>query len=103
MYRAVVAAGEQSGALGAVLERLADDLEERQALKSRLIGAALYPAIVSLVAIVIVVFLVSYVVPQVASVIVNSKRTLPFLTISVSPLKAIHKRLKSSKSRKLFK
>ncbi|MFY7856266.1 MAG: type II secretion system F family protein, partial [Rubrivivax sp.] len=47
VYRAVVAAGEQSGALGPVLERLADDLEARQALRSRLIGAMLYPAIVS--------------------------------------------------------
>ena len=68
VYRAVVAAGEQSGALGIVLEKLADDLEERQSLKAKLIGATLYPAIVSLIALVIVVFLVTYVVPQVASV-----------------------------------
>src|SRR6476661_7295214 len=47
VYRGVVAAGEQSGALGAVLERLADDLEERQELRGKLIGATLYPAIVS--------------------------------------------------------
>ncbi|HWH74370.1 MAG TPA: type II secretion system F family protein, partial [Methylibium sp.] len=60
VYRAVVGAGEQSGQLGTVLEKLADDLEERQALKAKLIGAALYPAIVSLVAVVIVVFLVTY-------------------------------------------
>jgi general secretion pathway protein F len=83
VYRAVVAAGEQSGALGAVLERLADDLEERQALRGKLIGAALYPAIVSLIAIVIVVFLVSYVVPQVASVFASSKRALPLLTVAM--------------------
>src|SRR5213079_1086969 len=57
VYRGVVAAGEQSGALGLVLERLADDLEERQALKSKLIGATLYPAIVSVIAILIVIFL----------------------------------------------
>ncbi len=50
IYRAVVAAGEQSGALGGVLERLADDLEERQALRAKVLGAMLYPAIVSLVA-----------------------------------------------------
>jgi general secretion pathway protein F len=81
VYRAVVAAGEQSGALGAVLERLADDLEERQALRGRLIGAMLYPAIVSLIAVVIVVFLVTYVVPQVASVFASSKRALPLLTV----------------------
>lgn len=83
VYRAVVAAGEQSGALGSVLERLADDLEERQALRARLIGAALYPAIVSLIAVVIVVFLVTYVVPQVASVFASSKRALPFLTTAM--------------------
>ena len=81
IYTAVIAAGEQSGQLGVVLERLADDLEEREALKNKLIGASLYPAIVTLVAIVIVVFLVSYVVPQVASVFAGSKRALPFLTV----------------------
>ena len=80
VYRAVVAAGEQSGALGRVLERLADDLEERQSLKGKLIGAALYPAIVSLIAVIIVTFLVTYVVPQVASVFASSKHALPFLT-----------------------
>ena len=73
VYCAVVAAGEQSGALGQVLEKLADDLEERQALRAKLLGAMLYPAIVSLIAIVIVIFLVTYVVPQVASVFTSSQ------------------------------
>ena len=80
-YCAVVAAGEQSGQLGTVLERLADDLEAREALRNKLIAAALYPAIVTLVAIAIVVFLVSYVVPQVAGVFEGSKRALPTLTL----------------------
>ncbi|WP_395139055.1 type II secretion system inner membrane protein GspF [Schlegelella aquatica] len=83
IYRAVVAAGEQSGSLGKVLEKLADDLEERQALKARIVGAALYPAIVSLVAVVIVIFLVTYVVPQVAAVFSGGKRSLPFLTVAM--------------------
>jgi general secretion pathway protein F len=83
VYRAVVAAGETSGALGAVLERLADDLEAQQALKSKLIGATLYPIIVSLIAVVIVTFLVTYVVPQVASVFEGSKRALPVLTVAM--------------------
>ena len=83
VYRAVVAAGEQSGALGIVLEKMADDLEEQQALRAKLIGAALYPAIVSLIAVVIVIFLVTYVVPQVASVFTNSKRALPGLTVAM--------------------
>jgi general secretion pathway protein F len=80
-YCAVVGAGEHSGNLGLVLERLADDLEQSQALKSQLIGAALYPAIVTLVAITIVMFLLGYVVPQVAEVFAGSKRALPMLTI----------------------
>ncbi|MCH7343261.1 type II secretion system inner membrane protein GspF [Pelomonas sp. CA6] len=88
VYRAVVAAGEQSGALGQVLERLADDLEERQALRAELVGAMAYPAIVSLIAVVIVIFLVTYVVPQVASVFTGAKRSLPFLTTAMLALSA---------------
>lgn len=80
VYQSVVAAGEQSGALGGVMTRLADELENNQNLKAKLIGAALYPAIVTLVAIVIVTFLVTYVVPQVAGVFVGTKRALPVLT-----------------------
>jgi general secretion pathway protein F len=86
VYTAVVGAGEQGGHLGEVLERLADDLEERQALKSKLIGAALYPAIVTLVAIGIVTFLVSYVVPQIATVFEGTKRSLPALTVALIAL-----------------
>lgn len=81
IFAAVIGAGEQSGDLGLVLERLADDLEEQQALKAKLIGAAAYPAIVTVVAIVIVIFLVTYVVPQVAQVFIGSKRALPLLTV----------------------
>ena len=88
VYRGVVAAGEQSGALGKVLERLADDLEERQELRGKLIGATLYPAIVSAVAVVIVIFLVTYVVPQVASVFVSSKHALPALTVMMLAISA---------------
>lgn len=88
VYRGVVAAGEQSGALGAVLERLADDMEDRQELKAKLIGATLYPAIVSLIAVVIVIFLVTYVVPQVASVFTSSKRALPGLTVAMLAISA---------------
>lgn len=86
IYCAVVGAGEASGSLGLVLERLADDLEERQALRAKLMGAALYPAIVTLLALVIVLFLVTYVVPQVASVFVGTKRALPFLTVAMLAL-----------------
>ena len=80
-YCAVVGAGEHSGNLGRVLERLADDLEQSQELKAQLVGAALYPAIVTVVAIAIVMFLLGYVVPQVAQVFAGSKRALPVLTV----------------------
>lgn len=81
VYRAVVAAGEQSGALGTVLEKLADDLEQRQALRAKVMGAMMYPAIVSLVAVLIVIVLMTYVVPQIANVFTSSKRALPTLTV----------------------
>ena len=81
MYRAVIAAGEHSGQLGLVLERLADDLEARQALRSKVMAALLYPAIVSGIALLIVLFLLAYVVPQVASVFTTSQRALPLLTV----------------------
>jgi len=81
IYVAVMGAGEQSGKLGLVLEHLANDLEDQQALHAKLLGAALYPAIVSAVALCIVLFLVTYVVPQVASVFAGSKRALPLLTV----------------------
>ena len=80
IYIAVIGAGEQSGHLGGVLERLAEDLQGQQELRGKLLAAGLYPAIVSLVALVIVLFLLAYVVPQVAQVFTNSQRTLPFLT-----------------------
>jgi general secretion pathway protein F len=86
IYTSVIGAGEQSGNLGLVLDRLASDLEERLALKSKLVAAALYPAIVTVVAIVIVMFLVGYVVPQVANVFAGSKRALPFLTVAMLAL-----------------
>jgi general secretion pathway protein F len=80
IFVGVIGAGEHSGNLGLVLERLADELEEQQNLQAKLLGAALYPAIVSVVALAIVLFLLAYVVPQVASVFAGSKRALPMLT-----------------------
>ena len=81
--RAGIAAGEQSGHLGMVLEQLANDLEDHQALRAKMMGAALYPAIVCLVALAIVIFLVTSVVPQVAGVFAGSKRQLPMLTVAM--------------------
>ncbi|MFM2075206.1 MAG: Type secretion system protein [Pseudomonadota bacterium] len=84
--RAVIAAGEQTGHLAAVLNQLAGDLEDQQLLRSKLLSASLYPAIVSLVALAIVVFLVTTVVPQVAGVFAGTKRELPALTVAMLAL-----------------
>jgi len=81
--RAVIAAGEESGHLGDVLNQLANDLEDQQVLRSKLLSASLYPAIVSLVALAIVIFLVTSVVPQVAGVFAGTKRQLPMLTLAM--------------------
>ena len=81
VYQAVVAAGEQSGQLGKVLNSLADDLEQQHTLKAKLMAATLYPSIVCVVAMLIVIFLLAYVVPQVATVFNSSHRTLPTLTV----------------------
>ncbi|HWS03351.1 MAG TPA: type II secretion system F family protein, partial [Gammaproteobacteria bacterium] len=65
LYRATVAAGEQSGHLDVVLERLADYTESRQQLRQKIQLALFYPALLTLLAISVVVLLLTYVVPQV--------------------------------------
>ncbi len=83
VYVSVVSAGEASGRLGLVLQRLADDLDEAQQLRAKLLGAALYPALVTVISLLIVGFLVSYVVPQIASVFIGSQRRLPWITTAL--------------------
>ena len=86
LYTAVISAGEQGGNLGQVLGQLADDLQDQQTLKAKLLSASLYPAIVSLIALLIVIFLLSTVVPQVAQVFSGSQRKLPGLTVAMLAL-----------------
>jgi len=81
IYRALVASGEQIGQLAHVLSRLADYIERRNALVQKVKLAFTYPAIVTVVAFLIVIFLLTYVVPQIVSVFANTKQQLPFLTI----------------------
>jgi general secretion pathway protein F len=81
IYRALVSSGEQIGQLARVLARLADYIERRNALVQRVRLAFTYPAIVTVVAFAIVIFLLTYVVPQIVSVFANTKQKLPFLTI----------------------
>ncbi len=80
LYCATVRAGEQAGRFGLVLERLAGYLEDREALRGKVFAAALYPAIVTVIAIAIVLFLMTYVVPQVVQVFENNHQHLPLPT-----------------------
>ena len=83
LYTAVIEAGEQSGRLSQVLLQLALDLESAHAMRNKLLAASLYPAIVSGVALLIVLFLLAYVVPQVAQVFTSTQRSLPALTVAM--------------------
>jgi general secretion pathway protein F len=81
IFRALVASGEQIGHLARVLTRLADYIERRNALVQKVRLAFTYPAIVTVVAFAIVIFLLTYVVPQIVSVFTNTKQKLPLLTM----------------------
>ena len=80
IYRAMIEAGEHSGRLGEVLERLADYTENRESLHDKVMIAFIYPALVTVVAIAVVGLLLVYVVPQVTRVFANLGQTLPLVT-----------------------
>jgi general secretion pathway protein F len=80
LYRATVAAGEQSGHLDAVLERLADYTESRQELRQKIQNAMIYPIVLVTLALLIVGGMLVYVVPKVVSVFSNTGHELPALT-----------------------
>jgi general secretion pathway protein F len=80
LYRATVSAGEQSGHLDTVLERLADYTESREQLRSRTLTAMLYPVLLFIVCVSIVAMLLTFVVPKIVKQFENSKAELPFLT-----------------------
>jgi general secretion pathway protein F len=80
LYRATVAAGEQSGHLDAVLERLADYTESRQELRQKIQNAMIYPVVLTSLALLIVGGMLVYVVPKVVAVFANTGRELPMLT-----------------------
>ena len=79
IYRALIGAGEESGDLAQVMEKLADYIEERNALRGKVMTAFIYPVVVACVSVIIVVFLLGYVVPQV-SAFSHAKQQLPMLT-----------------------
>lgn len=83
MYRAMVKAGEHSGFLGLVLERLADYTETRQFTQQKMKMAMVYPMILICVAIAVVGGLMVYVVPDLIRIFQNSQAELPPLTVGL--------------------
>jgi general secretion pathway protein F len=80
IYRAMIEAGEHSGKLGEVLERLADFTENRESLRNTMLTAFIYPALVTVVALLVVGGLLVYVVPQVTRVFTSMGQALPLAT-----------------------
>ncbi len=80
LYRATVAAGEQSGHLDAVLERLAEFTETRQQLQQQVRNALIYPIALVVTAVAIISFMLAYVVPKVVYIFENYNQQLPILT-----------------------
>ena len=86
LYCSMVAAGEKSGFLASVLQRLADYTEKRQYLRNKVTVALIYPAFLVMVALAVVSFLLSYVVPMVVEQFTAMNADLPLLTIIIIAL-----------------
>jgi general secretion pathway protein F len=80
IYRATVAAGEQSGHLDNVLERLAEYTESREQIRQKVLAAMLYPIVLTIMCFAIVTGLLVFVVPKVVAVFESNKAKLPLIT-----------------------
>ncbi len=81
LYVSMVRAGEASGTLDVVLDRLADFLEKQLELTSKIRGAMIYPAIMFVVGLGVLVFMMTFVIPKVADIFEASNKALPFITV----------------------
>ena len=81
LYVSMVRAGEASGTLDVVLDRLADFLEKQLELTSKIRGAMIYPAIMFVVGMGVLVFMMTFVIPKVADIFEASNKALPFVTV----------------------
>ena len=80
LYRAMVSAGESSGALGPILERLADGMERDQTVRGKVVTALVYPTVLAVVALGVIGALMTFVVPKVVDQFADMNQTLPLLT-----------------------
>ncbi|SDL65198.1 type II secretion system F family protein [Maricaulis salignorans] len=83
VYRALIAAGEASGSLGMVLSRLSDHLETEDAVRNKVVGALVHPAVLAVVAIGVITMLMLFVVPRLAEQFTGMGVSLPTLTRSM--------------------
>tara|TARA_R110002124_G_scaffold55108_8_gene156095 strand:+ start:13268 stop:14479 length:1212 start_codon:yes stop_codon:yes gene_type:complete len=80
LYCAMVSAGETSGALAPILERLADGLERDEQVRGKVITALVYPIVLAVVALGVIGALMTFVVPKVVNQFDSMHQTLPLLT-----------------------
>jgi len=80
-YVSMVAAGEASGALDSILDKLADFLEEQEAVRSRILTSLAYPALMIVVGTAVMLFLLAFVIPKIIVIFEQNKATLPLITI----------------------
>lgn len=80
IYRATIAAGEQTGNLDIVLEKLAEYTERQQKIKQKVQQALIYPSLMIIISLAIISFLLTFVVPKIIDVFTSSKQSLPIMT-----------------------
>nr|HOP40088.1 type II secretion system F family protein [Geobacteraceae bacterium] len=80
-YVNMVAAGEASGALDMILDRIADFLEDQEAIRSKIVTSLAYPALMVVVGTAVMLFLLAFVIPKIVVIFEQSKATLPLITI----------------------
>ncbi|MEO1785388.1 MAG: type II secretion system inner membrane protein GspF [Pseudomonadota bacterium] len=88
LYRAIISAGEEAGALGLVMDRLADYLERSQAMRRKVTAAMIYPAVLALVALSVIIALMVFVVPRVVEQFDTLGADLPALTTALIAISA---------------
>lgn len=88
-YISMVAAGEASGALDLVLERLADFLESQEAVRSKVTTALAYPILMAIVGGGVMLFLLTFVIPKITGVFADNKAALPLITVILLKVSAL--------------
>ena len=91
LYKNMVHAGESSGTLEIVLERLAEITENQQALKNRIRSAMAYPVLMTIIGIVVLFFLLTFIVPSITSIFSDMNQTLPAPTLFLISLSKLFK------------